>query len=177
LVQREGTAGERGYEFAAPMAIRSAASGGFGVADVCVLAALCHGGAADGTVQRPGDNAAPRQDGEGYESERGANADEDGAFREVGFLHEGRIGGGGHSGRGIVVAIEFGEVGLEAGKIAAAAAAESGKGISVGGGYAGGGRGFGGFGSGGFRGWSCCCLGGSVGAAGVGQGGKLGVCC
>jgi len=76
------------------MAVGSAAGGGFGVADVCVLAALRHGGAADGTVQRPCDNAAPCQDGECYESEGGADADEDGAFGQVGFLHEGRVGGG-----------------------------------------------------------------------------------
>lgn len=155
------------------MAVRSAARRGFGVTDVRVLAALSHGGAADGTVQRPSDDAAPCQDGECYESECGADADEDGAFGEVRFLHKGRVGGGWYGGSGIVGAIEFGEADLEAAKISAA---ESGKGIPAGGG-GGGGRGFGRFGNGDGGCLRCCWFSGGVEAAGVAQGGELGVCC
>ena len=58
-------------------------------------------GALDAAVERPGHQSAPCEDRGAHEAQRGAHADEDGAVREVGFLHEGRVGGVRYAYRGV----------------------------------------------------------------------------
>lgn len=49
-------------------------------------------------MQGVGRQASPEEHAQGEEAHDGANDDEDGAGRERGCLHEGRIGGGWHGG-------------------------------------------------------------------------------
>ena len=58
---------------------------------------------ADGAVEGPGYQATPCEDDESDEGNRSAHTDEDCALRQVGFLHEGRIGGGGYARWWVVV--------------------------------------------------------------------------
>ena len=125
-------------------------------------------------MERPSNDPTPSEDDESDESKGGADADENGAFWEVGFLHEGRVGRWGNRWGRVVIAGEFGEAGLQAAEAGGSEGRESAASCVGGGGGLGG---FGGFGvGGGFRGFGGCLCGG-VGALGVGEGGELGICC
>ena len=70
------------------------------VAIVCRMGYCCF---ADRAVEGPRYQATPREDDEGDEGNCGADADEDCAFWQVGFLHKGRIGGRRYTRRWVVV--------------------------------------------------------------------------
>lgn len=61
---------------------------------LAILHVIRHGRTLDGAFECPHGQDAPEEDGQGEEAEDGADGDEDGAGREFGFLHIGRVGCG-----------------------------------------------------------------------------------
>lgn len=100
MVKRHGRVGADDIVHAALLARDS--RHGFDVGQV-----LGHGGALDGAMEGPCDQASPGKHGGTEEGEDSADADEDGSIGEVGLLHKRRVGrvwhllvGNAHTGEG-----------------------------------------------------------------------------